>query len=1059
MDKTREENKMKKRVFSAILTLCLLLTMMPTVAFAADELPNLTDPETSGISGGVDWKIKNDTLTISPSATPEDGYGKGQMVENYKTFEAPNDDYKNALIEAGYEPSESNGHHYFHYKGTNTWVSDSPWKFSCDKVTKVVIEDGVTNIGQRAFRLPNIKEVSIPASVESIGYLAFEACGNLETINWTGDWKNHVGMTYESFVSRCAKLGSDLEFTEWLPECFTAMGGTIEDTLFTVDLTALNERMTNQDDAVDYKGEKLGGKFPSAMLQRMPNIKQAEIIDKYNSSTFRGTGLTQVTFAGSVTEISSSMFEDCTDLTSIEIPESITSIRSAAFRNSGLRQLDFKGNTCPNIQNGQVFNGVKLDRLGLNQNMSMSEAVKVISALKKVGAVTEDTVITPNKFAAYDTDNLTIDGSEGEEINQTNYPAVKNLTINGGYISKVGAFGGSIWGNQTVKTLIIDAPGGDVTINGTTFLRAPLESVKISANTLTFTGDAAFLNNMLLTHVDLSDVNDIVVTSGGGRTFEINKTNNGNCLTPVRYVYFKNINAYNAIKNHFLGNTDTYYLVTNGGTCTDVTADKPAALSKADYIFDGWYEQENCSGNEVTTLEKGKVYYAKWVECNHQNIYYTVKGNVITEACGCGKISNTVTLNAPSDLTYDGQKKECMITKSDAWRDTSDLKIEYYAGDKKLDEAPVNAGNYTAKVTVRGVTASVDFTIEKYTYEMKLEANPATMTGAGTVELTVSDIPVNENLKVTCDNDITVTEKEGKYTAELPNTTKEYTFTAAYAGDKNHNEATATCRVSVTRRSSGGSSSTTNTVSASTALDGKVTMDKSSAKKGDTVTITVTPDAGYELGKLTVTDAKGNTIATTKKDDNKYTFTMPDGKVTVTPTFTKIAEEKPSASNYVDVASSAWYADAVKYVADKGLMSGTGDKKFSPNASTTRGMLMTVLARYAGKDTAGSTPWYQAGMDWAKENGVSDGTKPTENITREQLVTMLYRSAGSPAASGSLDNFSDSASVSGYAVNAMKWAVANGIVNGSNGKLNPKNNATRAEVAAILMRFCEKTEK
>ncbi len=274
-----------------------------------------------------------------------------------------------------------------------------------------------------------------------------------------------------------------------------------------------------------------------------------------------------------------------------------------------------------------------------------------------------------------------------------------------------------------------------------------------------------------------------------------------------------------------------------------------------------------------------------------------------------------------------------------------------------------------------------------------------------------------------------------------------------------YSEAKAEIKLTHKSSSSGGSSATTNTVSASTASNGKVTMDKSGAKKGDTVTITVTPDAGYELGKLTVTDAKGNTIATTKKDDNKYTFTMPDGKVTVTPTFTKIAEEKPSASNYVDVASSAWYNDAVQYVTDKGLMSGTGDKKFSPNASTTRGMLMTVLARYAGKDTAGSTPWYQAGMDWAKENGVSDGTKPTENITREQLVTMLYRSAGSPAASGSLDNFSDFASVGGYAVNAMKWAVANGIVNGSNGKLNPKNNATRAEVAAILMRFCEKTEK
>ncbi|MCI7209481.1 MAG: S-layer homology domain-containing protein [Butyricicoccus sp.] len=116
---------------------------------------------------------------------------------------------------------------------------------------------------------------------------------------------------------------------------------------------------------------------------------------------------------------------------------------------------------------------------------------------------------------------------------------------------------------------------------------------------------------------------------------------------------------------------------------------------------------------------------------------------------------------------------------------------------------------------------------------------------------------------------------------------------------------------------------------------------------------------------------------------------------------------------------------------------------------------MTVLARYAGEDTTGGAPWYQKGMEWAKAHGVSDGTNPEVNITREQLVTMLYRYAGSPAASGSLDNFSDASTVSSYAVNAMQWAVANGIVNGSNGKLNPKNNATRAEVAAILMRFCE----
>ena len=245
-----------------------------------------------------------------------------------------------------------------------------------------------------------------------------------------------------------------------------------------------------------------------------------------------------------------------------------------------------------------------------------------------------------------------------------------------------------------------------------------------------------------------------------------------------------------------------------------------------------------------------------------------------------------------------------------------------------------------------------------------------------------------------------------------------------------------------------------NTISAPNISNGKVSFDKSTAKKGDTVTVTVTPDAGYQLDKLTVADAKGGTISVADKGNGKYTFTMPASKVTVTPTFVKI-EQQPTEKAFVDVEKSDWFADAVAYVTEKGLMNGTGSDTFSPSASTTRGMLMTVLARYAGEDTTGGATWYEKGMNWAKANGVSDGTNPNANITREQLVTMLYRYAGSPATNGSLDNFSDASTVSSYAVNAMQRAVANGIVNGSNGKLNPKNNATRAEVAAILMRFCE----
>ena len=262
-------------------------------------------------------------------------------------------------------------------------------------------------------------------------------------------------------------------------------------------------------------------------------------------------------------------------------------------------------------------------------------------------------------------------------------------------------------------------------------------------------------------------------------------------------------------------------------------------------------------------------------------------------------------------------------------------------------------------------------------------------------------------------------------------------------------------RPSSSGSSSSGSSKPSYSVTApGTAENGSVTVSPKNATKGSTVTVTVKPDDGYQLDKLTVADAKGSTISVTDKGNGKYTFTMPASKVTVTPKFVKIAQQ-PTKKTFSDVDKSDWFADAVAYVTEKGLMNGTGSDTFSPNASTTRGMLMTVLARYAGEDTTGGAIWYEKGMNWAKAKGVSDGTNPEVNITREQLVTMLYRYAGSPAANGSLDNFSDAASVSSYAVNAMQWAVANGIVNGSNGKLNPKNNATRAEVAAILMRFCE----
>lgn len=247
----------------------------------------------------------------------------------------------------------------------------------------------------------------------------------------------------------------------------------------------------------------------------------------------------------------------------------------------------------------------------------------------------------------------------------------------------------------------------------------------------------------------------------------------------------------------------------------------------------------------------------------------------------------------------------------------------------------------------------------------------------------------------------------------------------------------------------------TGAVTAAKSEHGEVSITPKNAAKGSTVMIKAVPKEGYALKTIAVTDQSGKPVAVTEKD-GRFTFVMPACNVTLTPVF----ERQPAQNvSFDDVKPTEWYADAVRCVVEKGLMSGTGTDAFSPDGTTTRGMLMTILARYAGADTTGGANWYEKGMAWAQSAGISDGRAPEAGITREQLVTMLYRYADVPEAGGTLDAFADADTVSSYAVDAMRWAAANGIVNGSHGRLNPQGNATRAQVAAMLMRFCEKMER
>ena len=284
----------------------------------------------------------------------------------------------------------------------------------------------------------------------------------------------------------------------------------------------------------------------------------------------------------------------------------------------------------------------------------------------------------------------------------------------------------------------------------------------------------------------------------------------------------------------------------------------------------------------------------------------------------------------------------------------------------------------------------------------------------------------------------------------------------------------------------GGSSAKSYDITVKSAENGKVEASKKSASKNATITLTVTADEGYQLDKLTVLDSKNGTIALTDQNNGKFEFKMPDGNVTVEATFVKkaVEEEKPTGEKpetkaFADVPANAWFKKAVDYVNGKGLMSGVDENNFGPELLTNRAMLVTILWRMEGCPTSEqattftdikATDYFYNAVLWAAENkivsGVSEtGFAPNDSITREQLAAILYRYAaykGYDVTQGGMAvrEFSDYEKISSYARSSVAWAVNAGIVSGKgNNTLDPGGVATRAEVASMLMRFCENIVK
>lgn len=502
---------------------------------------------------------------------------------------------------------------------------------------------------------------------------------------------------------------------------------------------------------------------------------------------------------------------------------------------------------------------------------------------------------------------------------------------------------------------------------------------------------------------------------------------------------------------------------------------------------DGWQES-----NVFTGLTENTTYYffAK-VEASGNYAAAVSAGTPITTPAKT--VSGIEVITQPNKLTY---------TAGEALNLTGlTVKVKYNDGTEEtisdltnLSTDPASGASLTVAenngkpvtITYGGQTCTTNnLTVDQGTQTAltiagvpeKIESGDSfTLTaegGTGTGEITWS--VVSGPAKIDQNGTVTVTG------------TGEITVKAVKAGNAEYEQTEcAVTFTSVKKPSSSGPSSsvTTYSVTVEDTTHGTAKADRTRAASGTTVTITVTSDDGCTLDGLTVTDKNGREIAVKDKGSGKYTFTMPASKVTVSVTFTEIGtsysnclrDETCPIWPFTDASTTVWYHDSVHYCIENGLMSGYGNSLFGPNDNLSRAQLAQILYNKEGQPavTGGSGftdvadgAWYADAVTWAAANGIVAGYGnglfgPNDPITREQLVVMFWRYAEFKGCDTTQEGmiireFSDYGSISGYAMDAMTWAVNTGVISGYEDKtLHPQANATRAQVAQMLKNFLEK---
>ena len=646
----------------------------------------------------------------------------------------------------------------------------------------------------------------------------------------------------------------------------------------------------------------------------------------------------------------------------------------------------------------------------------------------------------------------------------------------GGVMVNKGSFtlsGGSITGNATSDATY--GYGGGVCLYGTFYLSG--DSI-IQNNTKAGATDNLYLGwNTIKITGPLGENARIGVTAEGvPRSFISGWNDNMAGENPADY-FSSDSDALgiglNTAGDAVLGSQcTTITLNPNGGTLPEYSLVEGAALpipTKTGYTFAGWYENPEFSGTPVTDIPTDSTenlnFYAHW-----QNIPVTDVKLDKTSLTMQETDSDTLTaMVEPDNATNKNVNWESSDT-SIATVDASGKVTAISAGSATITVTAADGSGKSASCAVIVHTATT-ITTQPQSVSVT-EGQSATFSVAATGDNLRYQWQINSGNGWSAITDAT----DASYTIDRTTTAMSGNqYRCIVTGDGGETTSSA-ATLTVRSYEPPYTGKYSYEVVSDVGENGTIDVDRY-ATEGDQVTITISPDEAYLLDDLTVTSG-GRYVALTDNGDGTYTFTMPSGDVAITATFAEDPNwtnpEDPStdvSEIFTDVPANHWAKAAIQYVYDNGLMTGVSDTAFAPEATTTRAMIVSMLARMenvtsaadAGFNDVAANDWYATAVNWAAASGITSGTgdgnfSPNTAITREQLAAILMNYAQykgqDVSARATLDTYNDATAISSWANDVMSWAVAEGLLTGvTNDQLQPQENATRAQVAAILQRF------